>query len=156
LLNDPSTPTNARIELEAERDFLAPVIPFPIDGSLSETREPKPTTPDLLALCDRAKAARENGGSLSKRVPRTAKQLDHEKNRLEPLLSRGIVTDEVRSLAVESLIALSAVSPLSRKFENRPADEQAALVQFQIDSWIGKQPDEKTAAAICKIYGLTK
>jgi hypothetical protein len=105
----------------------------------------------MIAFTSRAQveATRKNGGSLSSRVPRTARELDQEKNRLMPLLVRGIVNEEVRALAAE-------FSLLNPSFATRTDDEKAALIQFQIDAWTGKQPDEKTAALVTKIYGLTK
>jgi hypothetical protein len=81
--------------------------------------------------------------------PRTARDLDLAKAQLEPLLSRGIVTEEVRSLAAE-------FASLNPNFAKRSDEEKAALIQFQIYAWLGKQPDEKTAMLICKIYGLRK
>jgi len=58
LLNNSRTPDAQRAELEAERDLLAPVVPFPI-GSLLGNEDSKPTTADNLALCARVEVARK-------------------------------------------------------------------------------------------------
>jgi len=148
-LNEPETAADVRAELEAERDRLAPVIPFPV-GSLSVNEDSaKPTRADLDAWQQRIEERR--AGIPRPVVPRSVRVLDQEKKRLEPLFSKGIVNDEVRALAAEHIVV--AYSLPGRHIS---AEDQAALVQFQIDAWTGKVSDEKTAAAIGTIYRLTK
>ena len=153
-LNDPETPADIHAELEAERDRLAPVIPFSETGSSLESGSPildedskKPTRADLDAWRDRILDRRAG-------IPRqrTAKELDKAKAAIQPLLDRDVVNDEVRALAAEHIAF--AYSLPNNAFS---AEDEAALVQLKIDAWTGcKTADEKSASLICGIYGLTK
>ena len=128
-----------------ELNALAPIAgSLSQDGSSSSIEDSrKPARADLDAWYERIEDRR---AGIPK--PRTARELDHAKARLQPLLSRGIVNDEIRALAAESVELVWG--------EDRSADDQAGLVQFQIDAWTGKESVAQTKAAIARIFGITK
>jgi len=85
LLNDVETPADVRAELEAERDRLAPVVPFPKPGPLwnlvpyLHQDSKKPTRADLDAWQKRIEDGR---AGISRQ--RTAKELDKQRPRFSP------------------------------------------------------------------------
>jgi hypothetical protein len=138
-----SSPRTSKAEREAairELDILAPVEG---SGTPTKNEDSKPLTKDLLALCGRVEARRENGDApipdTSKLRKRSAVELDRAKSQLEPLLSRGVVTNEVRTLAAEFMDFSYGL--FGKNFSDLSSAKQAARTQFQIDIWLRKNPE---------------
>lgn len=143
-----ASPRTSKAERDAairELDILAPVEG---SGTPIKNEDSKPLTKDLLALCENGPAPIPDTSKLRKR---SAVELDRAKSQLEPLLSRGIVTDEVRTLAAEFMDFSYGL--FGKNFSDLSPAKQAARTQFQIDIWLRR--DARPTELMMKELGLS-
>jgi hypothetical protein len=146
IISNPRTPKAERSAALEELDRIAPVegsgSPAPTGSSL-QIREPKPTTRDLLALCDRAKAPLKTTGVSSPVV-----MSDPAGHRERAIQKAANATPQEKAEVILSELPEHPLNKLARELEqyiwnedrSNPRPSLDLLSKHRVQHWLSDAP----------------